>query len=130
MKTKNLKQSVMFKAKPSEIYSALMESKKHAKFSGAAAKISAKVGGKFTAYDGYINGENLELVKDKKVVQTWHAASWPEGYYSKVTYSLKPFQGGAKLSFSHTGIPDTAYESIKSGWYEHYWNPIKKMLEK
>ena len=130
MKTKNLKQSVRIKAKLSEVYSALMETKKHAKFSGAPAKISAKVGGKFTAYDGYINGENLELVKDKKIVQSWHAQSWPEGHFSKVTFNFKPFEGGTKLLFYHTGIPDTAYESIKKGWYEHYWDPIKKMLEK
>ncbi len=129
MKTKNLKQSVSFKAKPLEVYSALMESKKHAKFSGAPAKISPKVGGKFTAYDGYINGENLELVKDKKIVQTWHAASWPEGHFSKVTFNFKPFEGGTKLLFFHTGIPDTAYESIKKGWYEHYWELMKKMLD-
>lgn len=130
MKTKNLKQSVRFKAKPSEVYNALMDSKKHAKFSGSAAKISTKVGGKFTAYDGYIDGVNLELEEDKKIVQSWHAASWPEGHYSKVTYNLKPFEGGTKLLFFHTGIPESAYESIKSGWIEHYWNPIKEMLEK
>ena len=39
--------------------------KKHAKFTDAKAKISRDVGGKFEAYDGTINGKNLELVPDK-----------------------------------------------------------------
>ncbi|HEY3250306.1 MAG TPA: SRPBCC family protein [Ignavibacteria bacterium] len=130
MKTKNLKQSIRIKAKPSEVYSALMDSRKHAKFSGSPAKISKKVGGKFTAFEGYLDGENLELDENRKIVQRWHAKGWPEGHYSKVTFSLKPFSGGTKLLFFHTGIPEEHYESIKKGWVEHYWDPIKKMLEK
>ena len=130
MKTKNLKQSVRFKTKPAEVYEALMDSKKHAKFSGSPAKVSRKVGGKFSVFENYIYGDNVELVENKKIVQNWRAQSWPEGHYSKVTYSLKPFGGGTKLLFSHTGIPSEHFDSIKKGWVNHYWNPMKKMLEK
>ena len=73
MKTKSIKQSVTIKASPKEIYDALMDSKKHSKFTGGKANISNKVGGKFTAYDEYCFGTNLELVPNKKIVQMIHA---------------------------------------------------------
>ncbi len=107
-----------------------MDSRKHARFSGDTASISRKVGGKIMAYGGYITGMNVELVQDKKIVQTWRAADWPEGHESRVTFSFKPTEGGTRLTFTHTGVPDGQYESIKQGWIENYWVPMKAMLEK
>jgi uncharacterized protein YndB with AHSA1/START domain len=49
MKTKSIRQSVVFKAPPHEVYEALMDSKKHARFSGEEARISRKDGGKIRA---------------------------------------------------------------------------------
>ena len=74
MKTRTIRQTVAFKATPHEVFEALMDSKKHSEFTGGKAKISRNVSGKFTAYDGYAEGTNLELVKDKKIVQTWRAS--------------------------------------------------------
>ncbi len=67
--SKNINQTVTFKTTPHEVYEALMDSKKHAAFSGGAANISRAVGGEMMAYDGYIAGKNIELVPDKKIVQ-------------------------------------------------------------
>lgn len=130
LKTKDIKQGLMIKASARAIYEALMDSKKHAKFTGSPAKISQKVGGKFTAYDKYISGVNLELVKDKKIVQSWRASNWPQIHYSKVTFLLKPTKGGTKLMFSHKGIPVKELKSIAWGWKTYYWHPLKLMLEK
>lgn len=128
MKTKDLRQSVTFNAKPAEVYDALMNSRKHAKFTGAPCSISTKVGGKFSAFEGYLAGENLELVKNKKIVQKWHTVKWPKGHYSRVTFRFKPHMGGTRMSFYHSGIPAPSYDSIKKGWYEHYWEPMKEMF--
>ena len=77
MKTKTIKQSVTFRAKPHEVYEALMDSGKHAKFTGGEAHISREVGGKFSAFDGYSEGVNLELMPDKRIVQSWRTSDWP-----------------------------------------------------
>jgi activator of HSP90 ATPase len=131
MKTKDLNYSVSFKASPAAVYSALMDSKEHASFTEAPAEISEKAGGKFSVHGGYIYGKNLELVKDKKIVQSWRTQSWkPEEHYSTVTYILEPDEDGTKVTFSHTGIPEENYESISAGWYSHYWDPMKKYFEK
>lgn len=131
MNTKDLNYSVSFKATPDEVYSALMDSKKHSEFTEAPAEIDTSVGGKFSLHGGYIYGENLELVKDKKIVQSWRTQSWkPEDYYSTVTYSMEPEGEGTKLTFSHTGIPEINLESISDGWHSHYWEPMKKYFAK
>jgi hypothetical protein len=59
MQTKTLRQTVTFKASPHEVYDILMDSKKHQSLSGEPAKISKKVGGKFTAWGSHLSGINL-----------------------------------------------------------------------
>src|SRR6516162_8371475 len=61
MQTKTLQQTVTFKASPQEVYDMLMDSKKHRSLSGEPAKISNKVGGKFTAWGSHLSGINLVL---------------------------------------------------------------------
>ena len=130
MKTKNIKQTVTFKASPHEIYEALMDSEKHSKLTESEAKISRTVGGKFSIYGGEIEGVNLYLVPDQKIVQSWRYSDWPEGHYSKVTFSLKKVPGGTRLNFTQTGVPEEHYEDISQGWNDYYWEPMKEMLEK
>ena len=56
MRTKTLQQMVTFKASPRQVYDMLMDSNKHRSLSGQPAKISRKVGGKFTAWGSHISG--------------------------------------------------------------------------
>jgi activator of HSP90 ATPase len=130
MKTRTIRQSVTIKATPHDVYEALMDSKKHSAFTGDKAVISREVGGKFSAFDGYAEGVNLELVPDKKIVQTWRASDWPEGSSSKVTFALKAAAGGTQLTFIQTGIPEEFADDVSQGWQDYYWAPLKEMLEK
>lgn len=130
MKTKTIRQSATIKAPPSDVYDALMDSRKHSKFTGGKASISRKIGGKFTAYDGYIEGVNLELVLNEKIVQSWRGSDWPEGHYSRATFALKKVPGGTQLSFTQSGVPEEFYEDISQGWRDYYWKPMKELLEK
>ncbi len=132
METKDLKQTIIFRASPHDVYESLMDSVKHSKFTNSKAVISREINGKFTAYDGYIKGTNLELIRDKKIVQEWQGTGegWSKDYFSKVTFLLSKDKEGTKLIFIHEGIPEEWYEDIKAGWHEHYWEPMKKMLEK
>ncbi len=130
MKTKTIRQSVKFKATPHDVYEALMDSRKHAKFTGAKAAIGRKVGDRFTAYDGWITGINLELVPDRKIVQKWRGGDWPEGHYSTATFLLKELAKLTELKFTQTEVPEDQFESISSGWFEHYWDKMKVFFEK
>ena len=130
METRTIKQSVTFKASPHDLYEALMDSEKHAQFTGDRADISREVGGKFTAFGGYSEGVNIELVQDEKIVQTWRASDWPEGHYSHITFYFEKSDDGTQLTFTQTGVPEEQYEDISQGWWDFYWNPMKEMLEK
>lgn len=128
MKTTHIKQTVTFQAKPEEIYDLLMNSKKHAEFTGGKATVSAVVGGRVKAYDGYIEAKNVGLLPGKKIVQEWRAADWPSEAWSLVKFELEKTKTGTKLTFTQTGVPEEFVDEISSGWKEYYWLPMKAWL--
>lgn len=128
VQTKNIKQVVAFKSSPHELYELLMDSKKHARFTGEKARMTKKVGGKFSAYSGWISGKNLKLIPDRLIVQEWRGASWPKGHVSKVMYLFTKTKTGTKLTFGHTKVPASAYKGINSGWKSSYWDKMKVAL--
>jgi activator of HSP90 ATPase len=130
MKTKTIKQSATFKASPHDVYEALMDEKIHAEFTEGEAAISRKLGGKFSTFDGYAEGINVELEQDKRIVQTWRAEDWPEGHYSKITFTLTKAAAGTRLTFTQTGVPEEFADDVARGWKDYYWQPMKKMLDK
>jgi activator of HSP90 ATPase len=128
--SKTIRQSVTFKSRPHEVYEALMDEKKHAAFTGGKAKVSRKVRGKFSLWGGDIEGKNLELVQDKKIVQSWRYSDWENGVYSTATFVLEEIDKGTHLTFTQTNVPDEHFEEIKQGWKDYYWKPMKEMLER
>ena len=131
MKTRTIRQTVTIPATPKQVYDALMVSRLHKAFTGAKATISTKVGGKFSAWDGYIHGTNVELVPGKRIVQRWRPSdgSWAADHYSVVKYVLTPVRGGTKISFTHSGVPAEHAGHLSKGWYKSYWDPLKKYFK-
>ena len=114
--TKQIRHMVRFNATPRAIYRALMDSKKHAAFTGAPAKIDPKVGGRFAAWGQHLCGVNVELIKNKRIVQAWRAQNWPAGHYSIATFELKAAHGGTVLVFTHTASrPPMRKASTRAG---------------
>ena len=130
MKTKTIRQTVLFKVSSHEVFEALMDSKKHSKFSGAKASISRKIGGKFSVYNGYAAGKNLEIIPDKKIIQSWCASDWDEAAISTVVFEFSTIKSGSRLQFTHSQIPAEHAESIAQGWKDFYWKPMKEMFSK
>src|SRR4030042_5897438 len=128
MKTKTIQQTLTFKATPHDVYETLMDSKKHAELVGADAKISKKGGAKFSIYQGEIEGVNLELVPDLKIVQSWRYNDWPEGHYSTATFLLEESKGATKLTFTQTEVPEEGYQDVSQGRRDYYWQPMKELL--
>jgi activator of HSP90 ATPase len=114
-------------ASPEEIYRAFVSSKVHTEFTGSEAKVSARIGGRFTAWDKYISGKNLELVEGKKIVQEWKTSEWPEGYEPSILkISLRKKGGGTQLSMIQSRVPASQLDQYDKGWYESYWEPLKQ----
>jgi uncharacterized protein YndB with AHSA1/START domain len=129
--TKTIEQEIVIHATPSKVFEALIDQKKHARFTGEPAKISRRVGGAFTCYGGYIKGITLELVPAKRIVQAWRSRNWPKGVYCIVRFELSKSSGGrTKLRFSQIGVPADDYKEKNAGWKSHYWKPLKGILAK
>ncbi len=127
---KTIVQKVVFKnTTPKDLYKLYMDSKNHSRVTGASAKISEKIGAKYSAYDDYISGKNLHLVKDRLIVQTWRAQGWgKEDIDSTFIINLHAKGKNVELHIIHANVPDHEFDSLKKGWHENYWDPWKKFL--
>jgi activator of HSP90 ATPase len=128
VRTKTLKQTITFNASPRQVYDMIMVSKKHQSLSGEKAKISQRVGEKFTAWGSHLSGINLVLKPGKKIVQAWRATGWWPDHYSIVIFDITKVKGGSKLKFTQIGIPPHRYSGHYRGWIETYWTPMKEIF--
>lgn len=120
----------MMPGTPHEVFELWVDEVRHADFTGGEAKISRQIGGSFVTFDGWASGKNVELVKDRKIVQTWRGEDWPAGYTSTLTIVLQPTAGGTKLMFTQTDVPTPVAKDVAAGWRQYYWGPMKKALTK
>ncbi len=126
-KTKTIEQSTLIPARPEEVYDAMLIGKIHAEFTRSKATSTPKVGGKFTAYDGYIWGKHLELVKGRKIVQEWQTTEWPANAApSIVEFNFEEKEGGTELTMIHSRVPEEQAESYRQGWIDYYWEPLEE----
>lgn len=128
--TITVKQTIFIPAKSTEVYDALMDPKKHSAFTGSKATCQAKVGGKFTAWDGYVSGKNLKLQKGERVIQEWKTIEWPRNYPPSILLFTFKKKSGTELTMVQSKVPAKQANSYRQGWKDAYWNPLKKYFEK
>lgn len=133
-------QEVRFEARPSRIYAiltdaalfqrleTLSDAMRSLDINGHPARISRQPGGAFSLFGDYIVGRQIELVPDRRIVQAWRVASWAPGVYSLTRFELLERGAATQLVFDHTGFPAGTAQDLASGWYAHYWEPMRKML--
>ncbi len=130
MVTKDIYQEVTFRdATPHEVYELLMDSDRHASFSGQPAEISRKMGGEVLAYDGLIEAINTDLLPDMLISQKWREKDWPKGHYSQVTYEIIPASIGTRLTLTQIGVPAKEYEHVNASWRSMYWDKMRTALK-
>ena len=118
-------------ATPAEIYKAWLSTKGHTAMTGSAAKVDGKIGGKFTAWDGYIFGSTLALEPDQRIAQAWRTSEFPdEAPDSLVEISFKEAKGGIKVTLTHSRIPEGQEDSYRQGWEDFYFKPMKEYFRK
>ena len=120
-KTKVIKHKVFIPAKSAQVYDAYVNAKKHSDFTGGKATCDPKVGGRFTAWDGYIIGKNLELTRGKKILQEWTTTERPKGYPPSILeLSFISKEDGTELTMTHSKVPAEQVESYRQGWIDYY----------
>jgi activator of HSP90 ATPase len=121
-------QSVDFKTTPARIYEILLDAKQFAAFTKDTAEIQPQAGGAVRLFGGRIEGRNIELIPNQRIVQAWRPASWPAGVYSIVRFELAGRGAGARLVLDHAGFTEDKWEGLNSGWPKMYWEPLQKYL--
>jgi activator of HSP90 ATPase len=91
-------------------------------------KLSPHPGSAFSLFGGYIVGRQIELSPSELIVQAWRVQSWPRGIYSIARFELNDQDGATQLIFDHTAFPKGSAAHLASGWQEHYWDPLAKLL--
>lgn len=114
------------KTSPEQIYSTWLNSEGHSKMTGGFASISDGIGDKFTAWDGYIEGTNLELEPNKRILQSWRTSEFEESEEdSQIEILLKEINGRTELTLIHTNLSESG-EQYKEGWDNNYFQPMKE----
>ena len=122
-----IQQTYEMNATPEEVFEALVNSEIIQTWSGDEAKMSAEVGAKFSLWGGQMFGINLEVIKNKKIVQEWCYDQWEKP--SKVTFTIKAKGKITIVDLLHEDVPEKSLNSISDGWNSYYLGAIKEMFK-
>jgi len=120
--------STVLAAIPSRVYRAWLDGAEHSAFTGGPATVEPVLGGHFTAWDGYIQGTNVELAPFVRIVQHWRTTEFPpDAPDSLLTILLEPDGCCAtRLTLRHSEIPEGQGASYKQGWLDYYFEPMRR----
>jgi uncharacterized protein YndB with AHSA1/START domain len=125
MANEKLRVSVKLPVEPEQLYRSWLDARAHSAFTGGEATIEARVGGRHTAWDGYIEGRVLVLEPHRRIVQSWRTSDFPPGSMdSRLEVLIKPAAGGSELVLLHSEIPPGQGSDYASGWQDHYFEPM------
>lgn len=130
MSLEKLQLEVEISVSADRLYRAWLDSNEHTAFTGGEANITPVVGSKYTAWDGYIDGELLELEAGKRIYQTWRTTDFSrDAAYSFLELIITDTKNGCKLTLKHWDIPKGQRKSYEEGWKEHYFTPMLEYFE-
>jgi uncharacterized protein YndB with AHSA1/START domain len=116
---------------PGTVYDAWMSSEGHTAMTGSPAIVDPKIGGAYSAWDGYITGTTLELDEYKRIVQTWRAADFlDDDVDSQIEVVLEPIDDGTVLKLRHSKVPDHNHSYQEGGWQDSYFAPMSDYFQK
>ncbi|KAL5059493.1 hypothetical protein RYX36_031097 [Vicia faba] len=133
---KNIVLTEKFSCRAKDLYEILMDENRWKGFTQSNARISKKVGGEFSIFDGSVTGSNLELQEAKLIVQRWRFGSWADGVQSQVKLVFEePEPGVTVVKLTHTDVPEedrygnaTVVENTERGWRELIFQRIRAVF--
>lgn len=118
-----------FSVPPERLWAAWVDGAGHAAMTGAGATSDPRVGGAFTAWDGYITGTWLELAPGRSLVMAWRTSQFPaDAPSARVEVELRAEAGGTALRLRQSSTPADQVDAYTQGWEEHYFRPMRAHL--
>ena len=140
MQREKLTLSILLPVAPERLFRAWLDSAEHAAFTGAAATVDPVVGGRHSAWDGYIEGEILALEPESRIVQSWRTSDFgardPDSVLD-LRFERERLPGderdeprwGTRLSLQHTELPRGGAARYTQGWKEFYFGPMRSHFD-
>jgi len=127
--TKTIQQSVRLPATPDDLFDSFLDAQQHAAITGGKVSISARKGGKFSAFDGMLRGRNLLIVPKHLIVQAWRSAQWKRSDPDSILILVfSRGSGGGRIELTHVNVPRHDLSGVTEGWKKYYWKPWRKYL--
>jgi uncharacterized protein YndB with AHSA1/START domain len=116
--------SAVIPALPEIVYAAWLNSKKHSRMTGSTAQVSNQVGEAFEAWDGYIQGKNLELDPPKRILQSWRTSEFEDLDEDSLLEILFAAVGAStRVTIHHSNLPAHGMQ-YQQGWIDSYFDPM------
>jgi Activator of HSP90 ATPase len=119
-------QEATFPVEPERVYELLTNGAKFGDVTGRPGKGGGSAGAYFSLFDDWLEGRQIELVPNERVVQAWRFTDWDPGVYSIVRFTLTRDGDGTKLTVDQDGYPTAFHEHLSTNWHPFYFEPIAK----
>lgn len=117
-------------ASPRMLYDAWLDSEEHSRMTGSPAKVSARIGETFEAWDGYIQGKNLELEPPVRILQSWRTSEFDDSEEDSLLEVLFKSEGNVtRVTIRHSNLPSHGMQ-YQQGWVDAYFVPMKSYFKK
>ena len=111
-------------ASTGQVLNAWLNSEEHTKMTGGKAEVSDVIGATFRAWDGYIEGTNLELDPGKRILQNWRTTEFEESDEDSLLEILfEPESEHTRVTIRHSNLPGHGMQ-YKQGWIDNYFEPM------
>ncbi|CCG81779.1 Uncharacterized protein C1711.08 [Taphrina deformans PYCC 5710] len=114
--TSSISETFEFQTLAKELYITFIDKARVAAWSRAAPNLEPTVGGKYSLFNGNIEGEFLELEENVKIAQTWRLKAWPTGHYAKLTMTFDQGLDGTNLRMVMDDVPLSQEDVVKSNF--------------
>jgi activator of HSP90 ATPase len=119
-------QEATFPAPPERVYELLTNGAKFGDVTGKPGKGGGSEGAVFSLFGEWLEGRQIELVPNERVVQAWRFRDWDPGVYSIVRFTLTREASGTKLAVDHDAYPVAFHEHLSTNWRPFYFDPLAK----
>ncbi len=120
--------STHLNASPAQVYAAWLDSHQHSMMTGGHADVNGDVGASFSAWDGYIQGTNLELEPGARILQRWRTSEFADDEEdSLLEIRFEAEEDGTRVTIHHSQLPPHG-EIYEQGWISSYFEPMKSFF--
>lgn len=126
----NFEVSSVINASQNQIFDAWLDSDQHSAMTGGKAVVTKTPGESFVAWDGYIEGRNIELESGTRILQHWRTSEFEDSDNdSLLEVLLEAHDNGTVVTIRHSNLPEHGMQ-YKQGWVDNYFDPMKEYFAK